>query len=72
MIVARVLDPAAKLATARGLAPETAGSSLGQVLELAAVDQDELYQALDRLVERQHRIERRRGRAGSRPWCSTT
>ena len=62
MIVARVLDPASKLATARGLAPETAASSLGQVLELGAVDEDDLYQALDWLVERQDRIERRLAR----------
>ena len=62
MIVARVLDPASKLATARGLAPETAASSLGQVLELGAVDEDDLYQALDWLVERQDRIEPRLAR----------
>ena len=62
LIVARVLDPASKLATARGLAPETAGSSLGQVLELGAVDEDDLYQALDWLVARQDRIERRLAR----------
>ena len=62
LVVARVLDPASKLATARGLAPETAASSLGQVLELGAVDEDDLYQALDWLVERQDRIERRLAR----------
>lgn len=62
MIVARILDPASKLATARGLQAETAASSLGQVLELGAVDADDLYEALDWLVERQDAIERRLAR----------
>src|SRR5262245_18849458 len=34
MIVARLIDPASKLATARGLNGETATCSLGRVLEL--------------------------------------
>ena len=58
MIVARLVDPASKLATARGLADETATCSLGQVLGLAAVDEQELYEALDWLVGQQERIER--------------
>src|SRR6201981_465238 len=58
MIVARVIDPASKLATARGLDDETATCSLGQVLGLAAVDEQELYEALDWLVGQQERIER--------------
>ena len=75
LVVARVLDPAAKLATARALAPETAASSLGQVLELGAVDEDDLYQALDWLVERQDRDPSAGwpgGRSRTGPWCSTT
>jgi hypothetical protein len=47
MIVARLIDPASKLATARGLDGETATCSLGQVLKLGAVDEQELYEALD-------------------------
>ena len=58
MIVARLIEPASKLATARGLADETATSSLGQVLGLGPVDEQELYQALDWLIEQQERIER--------------
>ncbi len=46
MIVARVIEPAAKLATARQLSEATAAHSLGAVLELGAVDEDELYAAL--------------------------
>jgi hypothetical protein len=58
MIVARLIDPASKLATARGLDAETATCSLGQVLDLGAVDEQELYEALDWLVGQQERIER--------------
>ena len=57
MIVARVIEPAAKLATARQLATETAAHSLGAVLELGAVDEDELYAALDLIGDAQPRIE---------------
>ena len=57
MIVARLLDPASKLATARGLDDETATCSLGQVLGLGAVDEQELYEALDWLLGEQGRIE---------------
>ena len=58
MIVARVIEPAAKLATARQLSDETAAHSLGAALELGAVDEDELYAALDLLSEAQPKIER--------------
>lgn len=57
MLVARLIDPASKLATARGLDEETATCSLGQVLRLGAVDEQELYEALDWLVGQQARIE---------------
>jgi transposase len=57
MIVGRILDPASKLATARELSPATAASSLGTVLDLGEVDEDELYTALDWLLERQPAIE---------------
>ena len=57
MIVARLIAPASKLATAKALDPATAGSSLGTALGLGAVDEDELYAALDGLLERQPQIE---------------
>ena len=57
MIAARVLAPASKLATARGLDPETANSSLGQEFGLEAVDAEALYAALDWLGQRQDRLE---------------
>jgi len=57
MIVARLIAPVSKLATAKALDPATAASSLGSVLGLGAVDEDELYTALDWLLERQPQIE---------------
>jgi DDE family transposase len=56
-LVSRILDPASKLATARRLSPDTASSSLGEMLGLGEVDEDELYAALDWLHERQPAIE---------------
>lgn len=58
MIVVRLIAPASKLATARMLDPLTASSSLGDVLGLGPVDEDELYVALDWLGERQEAIEK--------------
>jgi transposase len=58
MIVARLLEPSSKLATARGCHPETATSSLAAVLGLdEALDETQLYRALDWLLERQQSIE---------------
>lgn len=58
LIVARIIDPLSKLATARGLDPETAATSLGEVLELGRVSEDELYSAMDGLLDEQERIEK--------------
>jgi hypothetical protein len=58
MVVSRLIGPASKLATARALDPATATSSLGEVLGLGAVDEDELYTALDWLGERQPAVEK--------------
>lgn len=62
MIVARILEPASKLATVRGLEAETASSSLGTALGLGTVSEDELYQAMDWLLERQDAIEKQLAR----------
>lgn len=57
LIIARLLDPAAKLATARMLDPITAGHSLGETLGLGAVPVREIYAALDWLGSEQTFIE---------------
>ena len=59
MILARVIDPASKLATARQLDAATATSSLGPLLELQTVSEQDLYAALDWLLSQQSRIEGR-------------
>lgn len=57
LIVSRIIAPTSKLATAKALDPATAASSLGMVLGLGPVDEDELYTALDWLLARQPAVE---------------
>lgn len=57
MICARILAPGSKLATARGLREETLSSTLGEELHPGDVDEEELYAAMDWLLERQEAIE---------------
>ena len=57
MIVARILDPRSKLATAQGLRPESLESTLGEVLGLESADENELYAAMDWLLARQEHIQ---------------
>ena len=57
MLVAQVIAPSSKLATARGLRTETATSSLGQVLGVSACDEDDLYAAMDWALARKDAIE---------------
>ena len=59
LIVARILDPGSKLATARGLAEATARDSLAETLGLEDCGEDDLYAAMDWLLERRNAIERR-------------
>ena len=57
MVVARIIDPRSKLATARGLGEETLFHSLGEELGVKSADEDELYAAMDWVLKRQTRIE---------------
>ena len=59
LILSRVLAPASKLATARGLHPDTLRDSLADVLGLDEVNENDLYAAMDWLRERQDAIEQR-------------
>lgn len=54
LIVARVIEPASKLATSKGLADSTLPGRLG----LEAVTEDDLYGAMDWLLSRQAHVER--------------
>jgi hypothetical protein len=58
LIVARVIDPASKLATARALDATTAAHSLGATLGLGMVTAKEVYATLDWLGAAQEAIER--------------
>jgi hypothetical protein len=58
MICQRVIAPASKLATVRALGQSTLASELG----VRGVDEDDLYAAMDWLLERQERIEDRLAR----------
>ena len=58
MLIAQVIAPGSKLATARGLRTETATSSLGQVLGVAGCDEDDLYAAMDWALARKEAIEK--------------
>jgi len=57
LIIARLLDPAAKLATARMLDIATASHSLSEVLDLGSVTAGELYATLDWLGSEEAFIE---------------
>src|SRR5277367_4067911 len=57
LIIPRLLEPAAKLATARMLDANTAGHSLGEMLRLGHVTARELYTTLDWLESEQQFIE---------------
>jgi hypothetical protein len=57
MIVARILQPRSKLATARELRAATLTSTLGELLNLSDCDEELLYRAMDWLLPRQAQIE---------------
>jgi transposase len=62
MIVARILEPSSKLATARGLGEEAHLSTLVEDLDLSEVDEVKLYAAMDWLYLQQSAIEQRLAR----------
>jgi len=57
MIVSRIIAPASKLATARGLCAETTESTLGECLRVEDADEDSCYAAMDWLLGRQRSVE---------------
>lgn len=59
MLVAAVIAPDSKLATARGLRAETATSSLGRLLGVSGADEDDLYAAMDWALAHKDSIEER-------------
>lgn len=59
LIAARILEPESKLAIHRALRAETCHSTLGELLELGHIQEDDLYAAMDWLAQRQPDIEAR-------------
>ena len=57
MITARIINPCSKLATARGLDPLIGFNTLAQLLNIENADADDLYGAMDWLLQRQEDIE---------------
>jgi len=57
LVAGRVLHPGSKLSLSRFLDAESRASTLGQVLCVEGADENELYAAMDWLVERQAKIE---------------
>ena len=62
MIAQRLLDPCSKLATTR----QWHATTLAQELDVEDADANALYDAMDWLLKRQSRIEKKAGRAPSR------
>jgi hypothetical protein len=62
LIVARLLAPGSKLATARGLGEESALGALAEALDVQDATPESLYRSLDWLLERQPEIEARLAR----------
>jgi transposase len=58
MLIGQVIAPGSKLAIARGLRAETASSTLGPMLDVAGCDEDDLYDAMDWVLERKDGIEK--------------
>lgn len=59
LVAARVLEPSSRLALARMLDPETATSTLAEVLGVERTSSDQLYAAMDWLLRAQARIEKK-------------
>ena len=57
LVAARILEPTSRAAVARMLDPDTATSTLGEILGVQGVTTDQLYGALDWVGEHQDRIE---------------
>ncbi len=59
MIIDRIINGDSKLATVRHCNPETASTSLGELLSVEDLHEDECYAAMDWLLERQPGIQRK-------------
>ncbi len=59
MIIDRVISGDSKLATVRHCSPETATTTLGEIFSLEDIDEHDCYNAMDWLLDRQEKIQRK-------------
>ena len=59
MVIDRIINGDSKLATVRHCNPETASTSLGELLSLEDLHENECYAAMDWLLERQGKIQKK-------------
>ena len=59
MVIDRIINGDSKLATVRHCASETASTSLGELLSLGDLHENECYAAMDWLLERQNKIQKK-------------
>jgi len=59
MIIDRIISGDSKLSTVRHCNPETASTSLGELLSVEDLHEDECYAAMDWLLERQYKIQKK-------------
>lgn len=59
MVIDRIINGDSKLATVRHCASETASTSLGELLSLEDLHENECYAAMDWLLERQNKIQKK-------------
>jgi transposase len=57
MIVSRIINPCSKLATVRSLNEQTSSMVLNDLLDIADINENDLYHAMDWLLKRQDKIE---------------
>ena len=70
LICGRVVSPSSKLALAQALQPGAAPHTLGQELGVEGATEDELYGAMDWLLERQEAIEQKLAKAHLGEGCT--
>ena len=70
LICGRVLAPTSKLALAQALLPGAAHHTLGQELGVEGTTEDELYGAMDWLLERQEKVEAKLAKAHLGEGCT--
>lgn len=70
LICGRILSPLSKLSFSQTLLPSIATHTLGQELDVVGATEDELYSAMDWLLERQEKIEQKLAKTHLHEGCT--